>query len=91
MRSSTRGDRGRTTAASSGLERRRLIKHTWVAEATRGIESIVTVTLAPRDRSIEVTLRHTNVPEDEMGRSHKEGWTWYLRVPAERSEKAPED
>jgi 4-aminobutyrate aminotransferase-like enzyme len=32
----------------------------------------------------EVTLHHANVPDDDMGRSHKEGWTWYLTALAER-------
>jgi hypothetical protein len=32
-------------------------------------------------------LHHANVPDDEMGRSHKDGWGWYLDVLAERFEK----
>ena len=71
------------------LERGRAIEHTWVSEATRGLESIVAVTLVPRDGSTEVTLRHSNVPDDELGRSHKDGWTWYLNALAERFEKVP--
>ncbi len=71
------------------LERGRTIEHTWVSEATRGLESVVTITLAPRDAGTEVTLRHANVPDDEMGRSHKDGWTWYLNTLAERFEKVP--
>ena len=31
------------------LERGRLIEHTWVSEATRGCETLVTITLEPRD------------------------------------------
>jgi uncharacterized protein YndB with AHSA1/START domain len=69
------------------LERGRLIEHTWVSEATRGIETVVTITLVPRDGATEVTLCHVNVPDDEMGRGHKEGWTWYLSVLGERFEK----
>ena len=69
------------------LDRGRRIEHTWVSEATRGLESIVTVTLAPADGGTEVTLRQTNVPDDEMGRGHEGGWTWYLSALAERFEK----
>jgi hypothetical protein len=51
------------------------------------LETIVTITLASRDGGRDVTLQHANVPDDEMGRRHKEGWTWYLNVLAERFEK----
>jgi uncharacterized protein YndB with AHSA1/START domain len=69
------------------LERGRLIEHTWVSEATRGLESIVTITLTPVADGTEVTLKQVNVPDDEMGRGHKAGWTWYLDVLAQRFEK----
>jgi hypothetical protein len=29
------------------------------------------------------------VPDDDMGRSHKDGWTWYLDTLAERFQKVP--
>ena len=54
------------------LDRGRAIEHTWVSEATRGLESVVTITLAPRDGGTEVTLHHANLPDDEMGRGHKQ-------------------
>jgi uncharacterized protein YndB with AHSA1/START domain len=69
------------------LERGRAIEHTWVSEATRGIETIVTITLSPHAAGTEVTLRHVSVPDDDLGRSHKDGWTWYLNTLAERFEK----
>jgi len=69
------------------LERGRAIEHTWVSEATRGIETIVTITLASRDGATDVTLQHAGVPDDEMGRGHKEGWTWYVNTLAEKFEK----
>ena len=59
----------------------------WVSEATRGLETVVTITLTPRTSGTEVTLHHANVPDDEMGRGHKEGWTWYLNALGERFEK----
>jgi hypothetical protein len=72
------------------LERGRVIEHTWVSEATRGIETVVTITFVPRDGSTEVALHHANVPDDEMGRGHEAGWTWYLTVLGERFEQVTE-
>jgi uncharacterized protein YndB with AHSA1/START domain len=69
------------------LARGRTIEHTWVSEATKGIESIVTITLAPKGAGTEVTLHHANVPDDDLGRSHQGGWTWYLDTLAQRFEK----
>jgi uncharacterized protein YndB with AHSA1/START domain len=69
------------------LDRGRAIEHTWVSEATKGLESVVTITLEARDDGTEITLRHLNVPDDELGRSHKDGWGWYLNTLAERFEK----
>lgn len=70
------------------LDRGRTIEHTWMSEGTRGLESIVTITLEPQDGGTAVTLRHANIPDDEMGRGHKDGWTWYLNTLAERFEKS---
>ena len=50
------------------LDRGHTIEHTWVSEATRGLETVVTITLTPRDGGTDVTLHHANVPDDEMGR-----------------------
>jgi uncharacterized protein YndB with AHSA1/START domain len=69
------------------LDRGRAIEYSWVSEATRGLETIVTVTLTRHDAGTEVSLHHANVPDDEMGRGHKEGWTWYLKALGERFEK----
>jgi len=55
-----------------------------VSEATKGVESVVAVTFEPRGTGTEVTLRHSGVPDDEMGRQHKDGWTWVLSTLAER-------
>ena len=66
------------------VERPRLVEYTWVFEATRGVESIVTVTFQARDGQTEVTLRHSGVPDDEMGRQHEAGWGWVLSMLTER-------
>ncbi len=45
---------------------------------------MVDVTFEPRGDQCEVTLRHSGVPDDEMGHQHQEGWTWVLSTLAER-------
>jgi uncharacterized protein YndB with AHSA1/START domain len=62
------------------INRPRVVEYTWMSEATKGAESIVSVTMESRGDETEVTLRHSGVPDDEMGRRHKEGWTWVLNA-----------
>ncbi|HXW63015.1 MAG TPA: SRPBCC domain-containing protein [Candidatus Acidoferrales bacterium] len=68
------------------IDRPRRVEYTWVSEATRGVESIVTVTMEARANETDVTLRHSGVPDDEMGRRHKDGWTWILSMLAQALE-----
>lgn len=65
------------------IERPRQMEYTWMSEATKGAESIVNVTVKSRGDETEVTLRHSGVPDDEMGRQHKDGWAWVLSAPAD--------
>ena len=66
------------------LDRPRRIAHTWVSEATRGLESVVTLTFEPERDKTRVTLQHTGVPDDDFGRQHQEGWGFVLGAIAER-------
>ncbi len=66
------------------IERPRLVEYTWVSEATKGLESVVAVTFEPQGDQTQVTLRHSGVPDDELGRQHHDGWTWILSMLAER-------
>jgi uncharacterized protein YndB with AHSA1/START domain len=66
------------------IERPHRVEYTWVSEGTQGVESVVAVTFEPRGDQTEVTLRHSGVPDDEMGRRHQEGWAWVLSMLAER-------
>ena len=66
------------------IDRPRLVKYTWVSEATKGVETVVLFTLESKGNQTEVTLRHSGVPDDDMGRQHKEGWTWVLSMLGER-------
>ena len=56
------------------LDRPRRIEHTWVSEATRGLESVVSVSLEPAGAETRVTLQHSGVPDDAFGRQHGDGW-----------------
>jgi uncharacterized protein YndB with AHSA1/START domain len=66
------------------IERPRLVKYTWVSEATKGLESVVSVTIEPRGKETEVTLHHTGIPDDELGHKHKDGWNSMLTTLAAR-------
>jgi len=66
------------------LDRPRKIQHTWVSEATSGLESIVTLTFEMQGDQTVVTLSHANLPDDELGRSHEEGWRVKLGALADR-------
>jgi uncharacterized protein YndB with AHSA1/START domain len=70
------------------LDRPHNLEFTWVSEATKGIETVVLVTLEPKGAETEVMLRHSGVVDDEMGRGHKQGWTWLLDMVAERFAKS---
>jgi uncharacterized protein YndB with AHSA1/START domain len=65
------------------LERGRRIEHTWMSEATKGAESVVSITLEARGDETELTLRHSGVPDDEIGLRHKDGWSWILSMLAQ--------
>lgn len=60
------------------LERGKLVEHTWVCEATKGRESIVTTTFEPRDGGTFVKLVHSGIPDDDEGRAQDAGWKWLL-------------
>jgi uncharacterized protein YndB with AHSA1/START domain len=60
------------------VNRPSVVEHTWMSEATKGLETMVTVTFKSQGDKTEVTLRHTGVPDDDLGRQHKDGWGWIL-------------
>ncbi len=66
------------------IEPPRQLEYTWMSEATKGMESIVAVTFEAQGDQTEVTLRHSGIPDDDLGRSHEPGWNWILSMLAER-------
>jgi uncharacterized protein YndB with AHSA1/START domain len=71
------------------VERPHRVEYTWMSEATQGCESVVAVTFEPRGGQTAVTLRHSGLPDDALGRQHEEGWTWALSMLAERLAATP--
>jgi uncharacterized protein YndB with AHSA1/START domain len=65
------------------LDKPRIIEHTWVSEATRGIESTVTVTLEPKGNETLLTLRHWKLVLRLAWPAHS-----HLACGAERSRQA---
>jgi uncharacterized protein YndB with AHSA1/START domain len=60
------------------IERPRRVEHTWVSEGSKGLESVVSVTMEPRGEQTEVMLRHSGVPDENGGSLHRDGWSWIL-------------
>jgi hypothetical protein len=54
-----------------------------MSEGTKGVESTVSVTFEGSGKQTEVTVRHLNVPDDELGRQTEFGWAHILDSVAE--------
>jgi len=54
------------------------VQYTWMPPNTGGLESLVTVTFQPEGDGTLLTLRHSNLPDDELGHSHRAGWDHFL-------------
>jgi hypothetical protein len=68
------GHFGRFTA----IDRPRAVEHTWMSEHTHGVETTVSVTFEPRDGGTQMTILHSDVPDDESGGRHEGGWASLL-------------
>jgi len=66
------------------VERPRLLEFAWMSEATRGLESRVTIEITPSRDATDMVLTHTGLPDDEMGRGHEDGWKHFTGILAER-------
>lgn len=60
------------------LDKPRGIKHTWVSEDTRGLESIVTLSFDAVEGKTQVSVNHSGIPDDEAGRRHEHAWGYVL-------------
>jgi uncharacterized protein YndB with AHSA1/START domain len=75
---------GRFTA----IERPAKVQYTWMSRHTQGLESIVTVTFRAKGDETLLTLSHANLPDNEVGRMHQDGWEHYMGIFEERFAKA---
>ena len=50
------------------------LQYGWMSPFTNGLESVVTVTFEKKGDGTLLTLKHANLPDDERGRLHDEGW-----------------
>ena len=62
------------------------VQYTWMSMNTRGLESIVTVTFKKKGEDTLLTLNHANLPDDEWGKAHQEGWAYFLEAFGEHFE-----
>jgi uncharacterized protein YndB with AHSA1/START domain len=60
------------------------IRMTWMSNHTRGLESIVTVNFKAKGGDTLLTLKHANLPDDDMGRAHDGGWQHYVGLLEQR-------
>jgi hypothetical protein len=60
------------------VDRPNKIQHTWMSPYTRGLESVVTVTLQKKGEDTLFSLNHAGLPDDEFGRLHEQGWNSYV-------------
>jgi uncharacterized protein YndB with AHSA1/START domain len=60
------------------LEPGKKIEYTWMSPFTHGAESLVTVELESQGDDTLLQLRHSKLPDDEMGHMHDSGWTSIL-------------
>lgn len=60
------------------VDRPARLEHTWVSPNTHGHESTVTVTFNRKGDATLMTLIHSGLPDTDEGRSHQQGWTYFL-------------
>jgi uncharacterized protein YndB with AHSA1/START domain len=66
------------------LDRPNKVQQTLMSFSSLGLESVLTVSFAPKGADTLLTLHHANLPDAETGRLHEQGWGHYLGILAAR-------
>jgi uncharacterized protein YndB with AHSA1/START domain len=56
------------------------IQHTWTSPNTLGQESLVTFTFKKQGEETLMTNVHSDIPDNELARSHENGWNYFSEV-----------
>jgi len=60
------------------IDQSKRIEHTWMSQNTLGEETTVSVTFKKKAQGTLMTLVHSGIPDSDGGRSHKDGWNYFL-------------
>jgi uncharacterized protein YndB with AHSA1/START domain len=60
------------------VERGKHLEHTWMSENTRGLETTVSISFESQAGGTQVTIQHRGLPDDDGGRAHEDGWSYFL-------------
>jgi uncharacterized protein YndB with AHSA1/START domain len=69
------------------IDRPARIEHTWMSPNTSGLESNVSISFQKKGESTLMILEHSGLPNTEGGKSHQQGWTFFLDQLASELEK----
>lgn len=72
------GDEHNPTGIYQEVVPEKKLAFTWDLPGTRERESLVTFRLEPFDGGTELTLTHEHLPDEDMRKSHEEGWKGLL-------------
>jgi len=62
------------------VERPGRIQHTWMSPNTLGEESTVTVTFEKKGEHTLMTLVHSDLPDNDLARTHEKGWNYFFGI-----------
>jgi uncharacterized protein YndB with AHSA1/START domain len=70
------------------LEENKLVEITWVTAGTKGVETVVTVSLEESKRGTKVQLSHAGFPDEESRKRHSDAWPLVLEQLEQRMREA---